>query len=116
MLPPFAFWKISGREKPFLAAVFRVGGVNSGVLAGGDDDGGGVECAGHVGCGGIHRQDEASFGDGLQEIGERDRRGEVDVGDASGLKNAGEFLETVCLAWPGGEVEWGFSALVVNEF
>jgi hypothetical protein len=45
--------------------------------------------------GGIHCQDEAGFGYGLQEIREWDRRGEVDVGDASGLKSAGEFLETV---------------------
>jgi hypothetical protein len=52
----------------------------------------------------------------LQEIGERDRRGEVDVGDARGLKSAGEVLETVCLTWPGGKVERGFSALVVKEF
>ena len=74
------------------------------MLAGGDNDGGGVECAGHVGCGGIHRQDEAGFGDGLQKIGERDRRGEVDVVDASGLKCAGEVLETVCLTWPGSKV------------
>ena len=86
------------------------------MLAGGDDDSGSVECAGHVGCGGIHRQDKAGFGDGLQEIGERDRRGEVDVGDASGLKSSGEVLETVCLAWPGGELERGFSALMVKEF
>ena len=69
-----------------------------------------------MGCGGIHRQDEAGFGDGLQEIGERDRRGEVDVGDASGMKSAGEVLETVCLIQPSGEVERGFSALVVKEF
>ena len=66
--------------------------------------------------GGIHRQDKAGFGDGLQEIRKRDRRGEVDVGDASGLKGAGEVLETVCLTWPSSKVEQGFSALVVKEF
>ena len=59
------------------------------MLAGGDDDGGSIECAGHVGGGGVYREDEAGFGDGLQEIRERDRRGEVDVGDASGLECAG---------------------------
>jgi hypothetical protein len=69
-----------------------------------------------VGGGGIHCQDEAGFGDRLQEVGERDRWGEVDVGDVSGLECAGEVLETVCLTWPCGEVERGLSALVVKEF
>jgi hypothetical protein len=86
------------------------------MLAGGDDDGGGVECACHVGCGGIHRQDEAGFGDGLQEIGKWDRRGEVDVGDAGGLKSASKVLETVCLTWPGGQVERCVCTLMVKEF
>jgi hypothetical protein len=86
------------------------------MLAGGDDEGWAVQGTGHVRGGGIHRQDEAGFGDGLKEIGERDRRGEVDVGDAKGLKSAGEVLETVGLTRPGSKVKRSFRALMVKDF
>jgi hypothetical protein len=48
-----------------LEAVWGVGGVDSGVVARGGDDGRRVQRARHVRGGGVHREDQSRGGDGF---------------------------------------------------
>ena len=65
---PFALGEMRRRHEPDLLSIWRVGGVNSGVLASRNDDSRGTKGASDVGCGGVHREDEAGLSGGLQKI------------------------------------------------
>ncbi len=65
---PFALGELRRRHEPDLLSIWRVGGVNSGVLTSGNDDSRGAKGASDVGRRGVHREDEAGFSGRLQEI------------------------------------------------
>ncbi len=64
-ITPLAFFKVGCGHDPMLEAVWGVGGVDSGVVAGGGDDGGRTERARHMrGCG-VNGEDQSRGGDGF---------------------------------------------------
>ena len=67
-IAPFSLGEMRRRHEPDLLSIWRVGGINSGVLASGNDDGRGPKGASNVGRSGVHREDEAGFSGRLQKI------------------------------------------------